>query len=117
MKKNLTCIVCPMGCDITVTLEKGEVVDIKGNTCPRGAEYAKNECTNPVRTITTTVMCSNGKPVSVKTSSPIPKSKIFECMKIINSVRVNVPVFAGDVIIENIADCKADIVATQNILE
>ncbi len=117
MKRNLTCIVCPMGCDITVTLENGEVVDIKGNTCPRGAEYAKNECTNPVRTITTTVMCGNGKPVSVKTNLPIPKDKIFECMKIINSVRADIPVFAGDVIIKNIADCGADIIATQNMLE
>ena len=41
----LTCIRCPMGCAIHVEMENGQVVSVTGNTCPRGAEYAKSEAT------------------------------------------------------------------------
>ena len=54
MKRELTCIVCPIGCQLSVTLENGVVTEVIGNTCPRGKQYAIDECTNPVRTITTT---------------------------------------------------------------
>ncbi|MCX7772918.1 MAG: hypothetical protein N2376_07385 [Clostridia bacterium] len=40
VQKNLTCIVCPVGCSMEVTLEEGKIVNIEGNTCKRGAEYA-----------------------------------------------------------------------------
>lgn len=116
MKRNLTCIVCPLGCDITVEFnDNGEISEIKGNTCPRGAEYAKNECTNPVRTITTTIMCDNGVPVPVKTNAAVPKNKIFDCMKIINSTKKDLPISAGDVIIENICGSGADVIATADM--
>ena len=52
MKKSLTSIVCPIGCQLTVTLENGVVTEVTGNTCPRGKQYATDECTNPVRTVT-----------------------------------------------------------------
>ena len=55
-KKTLTCIVCPMGCQIEVTLDHdGKVTGITGNTCKRGYDYAQNEFTNPTRTLTSTV--------------------------------------------------------------
>lgn len=46
-KRNLTCIVCPMGCALEVVIENGQVVSVTGNTCPRGAAYAKSECVHP----------------------------------------------------------------------
>ena len=79
-----------------------EVKNISGNTCPRGAEYAKNECISPVRTITSTVRCKDGSVVPVKTDRPIPKDKIFECMKIINGTVAPLPISAGDVIIKDV---------------
>lgn len=102
MRRNLTCIVCPMGCSIDVEIENGEVKSISGNTCPRGAEYAKNECISPVRTITSTVRCADGSVIPVKTDKPIPKDKIFECMKIINNTTPALPISAGDVIIKDV---------------
>ena len=39
----MNCIMCPMGCEMTVTVENGKVIDVKGNTCPRGAKYANDE--------------------------------------------------------------------------
>ena len=75
MKRELTCIVCPIGCSLSVDIEDGKVVDVKGNTCPRGKTYAENECVSPVRTITTSVACKTGEMLSVKTDRPIPKKK------------------------------------------
>ena len=112
MERKLTCIVCPLGCQLTVTLNGKEVVKVEGNTCPRGAEYAKNECTNPQRTVTSTVRCENGGLVSVKTDRPIPKEKMAACMEVINKAVAKLPVSIGDVIVENVFG--SNIVATQN---
>ena len=102
MKRNLTCIVCPMGCSIDVEIENGKVLSISGNSCPRGAEYAENECISPVRTITSTVKCEDGSVLPVKTDKPIPKDKIFECMRIINAAVAPLPVSGGDIIIKDV---------------
>ena len=112
MERKLTCIVCPLGCQLTATLNGRDVVKVEGNTCPRGAEYAKNECTNPQRTVTSTVRCENGGLVSVKTDRPIPKEKMTECMTLINKAVVKLPVAIGDVVLENVFG--SNIVATQN---
>ncbi|MDD5866147.1 MAG: DUF1667 domain-containing protein, partial [Lachnospiraceae bacterium] len=60
-KKNLTCICCPMGCQITVTLKDGEVTDVTGNTCKRGDIYARKEVTNPTRVVTSSVRVTGGE--------------------------------------------------------
>ena len=114
MKKNLICVSCPLGCPIEVEIENGEVVAVTGNTCKRGDAYARAEITNPVRSLTTSVKVENGvhPVVPVKSSGPVPKDKMFECMNVINSVTVKVPVKIGDVVIENILDLGVDIVAT-----
>lgn len=113
MKRELTCIVCPMGCSLEVQITDGKVSDVKGNTCPRGKQYAENECVNPMRTITTTVKCMNGAILPVKTASPIPKDKIFEAMKLINGAKPVLPISIGDVIIENVFGSK--VVAVKNL--
>lgn len=115
MKRQLTCIVCPAGCSMEVLLEDGKVVSVTGNTCPRGAKYAEAECIAPERTVTSTVRCSNGKILPVKTDAPIPKEKVAECMEIINKTIPHLPISIGDVIIENVFG--ANVVATKNMGE
>ena len=112
MERKLTCIICPLGCELTVQLEDKKVLDVTGHTCPRGKTYAENECTNPQRTVTTTVRCSDGGLVPVKTATPIPKEKMSECMEILNGITASLPVATGDVIAEDVFGSK--IVATQN---
>lgn len=112
MKRELTCIACPIGCALTVTIEDKKVISVEGNTCPRGKDYAINECTAPVRTVTSTVMCENGDLVSVKTKNPIPKDKIFEAMSIINKTVASLPISVGDIIIEDLFG--SPLVATQD---
>ena len=34
--RELTCIVCPLGCRIKVELDGDKIVSVTGNTCPRG---------------------------------------------------------------------------------
>ena len=112
MQRSLTCIVCPMGCALTVTSEDGKTFCVTGNTCPRGAAYAENECTNPQRTVTSTVRTKEGAMVSVKTDRPIAKDKVFECMQKINLATPSLPISIGDVIIEDVFGAK--VIATQN---
>ena len=64
--RELTCIVCPIGCSLLVEeglegLEDRSVpgngfsaLKIKGNRCPRGAAYAQEEILAPKRTVTAT---------------------------------------------------------------
>ena len=40
--RELTCIGCPLGCQLTVTMGNDEI-KVEGNTCPRGEAYAKKE--------------------------------------------------------------------------
>ena len=114
MKKSLICVSCPLGCPIEVEIENGEIISVSGNTCKRGDAYARTEITNPVRSLTTSVKVENGihPVVPVKSAGPIPKDKMFDCMKVINSVTVKAPISIGDVVIENILDLGIDIVAT-----
>ncbi len=102
MKRELTCIVCPVGCSLCAEIEDGKVILVTGNTCPRGKVYAETECISPVRTITTTVRCKDGSILPVKTKNPIPKGKIFEAMEIINKACPVLPISAGSVIIEDV---------------
>lgn len=114
---NLICIGCPLGCPLTVEMEGNEVKSVSGNTCPRGAAYAKKELTNPTRIVTSTVRVAGGRlaMVSVKTESDIPKGKIFECVKALKDVEVVAPVKIGDVIVKNVAGTGVNVIATKNV--
>ena len=114
MTRNLTCIVCPKGCPITVELDGKNIVSITGHTCKRGEEYAKNECTAPMRTLTTTVALEGGGVLPVKTDKTVPKELLFECMQAVNAVKAPAGTKLGDVIIENVLGTGANIVATRN---
>lgn len=112
----LTCIVCPLGCSICVTLENGSVTEVKGFSCKRGLAYALAECTNPLRMVTSTVRVVDGlfQLVSVKTDKPIPKTLIMNCMGEINRIRAHSPIKTGDILLENVLGTGANIVATCN---
>ncbi len=112
MKREFTCIVCPLGCLLSVECDTGKGLSVCGNSCPKGERYARDEYTDPRRTVTSTVACSCGGVVAVKTDSAIPKDKIGECMEIINNTKVDLPVFIGDIIIKDVFG--SNIVATQN---
>ena len=114
MIKELTCINCPLGCNVEVTVEDGEIKDISGNNCKRGEIYARNELSNPVRVVTSTARVDGAREylVSVKTEEAIPKGKILDVMKEINEAHISAPVKIGDCIIEDVADTGIRVIAT-----
>ena len=116
-ERNLTCINCPMGCSLTVTIENGEVINVTGNTCKRGDIYARKEVTNPTRIVTSSVRVKNGEIaiVSCKTESDIPKGKIFDIVKALEEIEVSAPISIGDTIVENVCDTGVNIIATKNV--
>lgn len=118
--RNLTCIGCPMGCSLEVTMEGAEVVSVTGNTCPRGAAYARKEVTNPTRIVTSTVRVSGSESgavaVSCKTESDIPKGKIFDVVRDIAGVTVSAPVHIGDVVKANVAGTGVNMIATKEVV-
>ena len=114
----LTCVVCPAGCPITVTrAEDGSILDVTGNTCPRGKTYAEAELTNPVRTLTTTVALTGAQEcrLPVKTDKPIPKSKLFLAMKLVAEITVQAPVKRGDIIVRDFVEEGTNLVACKAI--
>ena len=108
---NLTCIMCPMGCSLTVTKTKNGY-EVSGNTCARGEVFGKEEITSPKRIVTSLIRTSKGV-TSVKTSAPIPKKLIFNVMKEIDKVEVkNAKI--GDIVIKNVLNTGADVIVTKN---
>ncbi|NCC67015.1 MAG: DUF1667 domain-containing protein [Clostridia bacterium] len=116
-KQELTCIGCPKGCLVAVEMDNGQIVDITGQSCPRGKDYAEKEVTNPQRMVTSTVPVYGGNltVVPVRTASDIPKSKVFDSMAQIRAARVNAPVAAGDIIIHDLAGTGIDLIATRTV--
>ena len=114
MKRELTCIICPRGCSLTADITNG-VVTVTGNACPKGQDYAVNECTNPVRTVTATVRVSNryNTMASVKTVTPVSKNSMMDVMTVLRKTQIEAPCQIGDVILKNV--CGSDIVITKAV--
>ena len=114
MTRELICIVCPKGCPMKVELEGKEILSVEGFTCPRGKKYAIDECTHPMRTVTTTARTDRGGVIAVKTDKTIPKEKMFELMREINRATVKLPARIGDVVLQNVVGTDANVVVTAN---
>ncbi|MDD6796444.1 MAG: DUF1667 domain-containing protein [Clostridiaceae bacterium] len=116
MIRELVCINCPRGCHLKVNTD---TLEVSGNTCPKGEQYALNEVKNPLRIVTTTVVVEGGniKMLPVKTDKAIPKKLNFKCMELLKNVVVKAPVNVGDILIFNILGTDANIVACKKVLK
>lgn len=116
--RTLTCIRCPRGCAVTVTLaDDGAITGVTGNSCMRGDTYARGEVTHPVRVVTTTVPVTGSateKMVSVKTAGDVPKDRVFDVVRALADVTATAPLRIGDVIVRDVAGTGVDIVATKD---
>lgn len=113
MKKPITCIVCPVGCQIVFDENQNPI----GNRCKRGKVYALEELINPKRVLTTTVRTTfpNHPRLSIKSSSAMPKEKIMHALTLINDIILDKEIHIGEVIIKNILDTGVDMVATNHL--
>lgn len=115
MKRDLICIICPRGCAMTAQIQ-GETVTVTGNSCPKGEEYAINECLHPMRTVTATVRISNREDtmVSVKTEHPVPKEHMMDVMARLRTISAAAPIAIGDEILSDVFGTR--IIATKQII-
>lgn len=111
---DMICIVCPRGCHLHVDETSFAV---SGNSCEKGAEYGKTELQNPTRTLTSTVRLLGGalRRCPVRSSAPIPKGKLLEAAAALERVTLTAPVKIGQVAVENILNCGADVIVTRSI--
>ena len=116
-EKEVTCIVCPIGCKILVKTDGTQFKILEGNKCKKGIEYARNEALDPRRMLTTSVLIEDGEwpLVSVKSSQPIPKEKVFTVLKEIKKTIAKAPIKSGQMVISNVAYTNIDIIATKTV--
>ena len=126
---HLTCIICPMGCQLEATVLDSSSSDsalpgttapkitVTGNSCKRGDQYAFTELTNPMRTLTCTVAVTGGtRPlVSARTKGEIPKSLLLRAMQYVKRLEIKAPVKAGDVIVDDFLQTGASLIACEEI--
>jgi len=126
--KNLTCIICPIGCSLDI--DEGDAADanklsVTGNRCPRGETYAQEEILAPKRVVTATVPVAPQlaaesqagliRRAPVKTSCACLRDKIPALLQDIYKTKVTLPVKAGDVVIKDWNGEGIDVVVTRTI--
>ncbi|MBF0120813.1 MAG: DUF1667 domain-containing protein [Desulfobacterales bacterium] len=109
----VTCITCPQSCAIELVKTKDDY-EVSGNKCKKGKEYAIQEVTNPMRSITTTVktIFKDFPRLPVKTDKEIPLNDTFLFMEEINSVLVKERLKPGDIVLKGIRNMDINLVAT-----
>lgn len=115
--KHFTCVVCPVGCEIDVKLEDGQVIAMEGNRCQKAEEFVLQELKEPMRILTTTVPITGARwaMLPVRTDKAIPRRLFFRAMEELAGIKVQAPVKVSDVIVGDIAGCGAAVVATRNM--
>jgi CxxC motif-containing protein len=114
--KQLTCIECPKGCNLSVDIENCEIVKVRGARCPKGIGYAVTEIENPSRIFTSTVLTEGLelKLVSVRTNKPIPKKDLFRAAEEARKITLNRSVEIGDVVADNFLGLGVKLIATRS---
>lgn len=106
----LTCIMCPMGCELDVKKGRDGNITVTGNNCVRGERYGKEEVTAPKRMLTALVKTDKGV-LPVKTTNTIPKEMVFKVNEEIGKLHVK-SAKSGDILIKNVLNTGADIIVT-----
>ena len=117
LKEDLICISCPMGCNLEVTYDDKKIIEVKGNTCKRGVQYAETEIFHPERIVTTTVRVLGAAIgfIPVKTEKTVPKELTFDVVKRACKVSLRAPVKVGDVVVKNILGTGVNLIATRSL--
>ena len=111
------CIGCPLGCRLELDESQGEIVEVRGNSCKKGEEFARQEHHDPRRLVTTTVAIEGARwpRVPVKTTAAVPKALVREVCAVLMGVQVHAPIAAGDTIVADVLGTGVDVVATRSM--
>ena len=102
--KRFTCIGCPIGCPLQLRHDGTAITEVSGHGCDRGAKYARQEFSDPRRSVSTTVAIRGARwsRLPVKVTAPITKGRVMAAVREIHRLQVSAPVAMGQVLIENI---------------
>ena len=117
MSDDIICILCPLGCNMSVQIEGEKVIDVQGNKCKKGAAHAEREIFAPVRVLTTTMRTDNAETplLPVRSNREIPRERLLECMRLISKHVVNGPITLGQAVMENILGLGVDMIACRSL--
>jgi CxxC motif-containing protein len=140
MDDRLTCILCPIGCELEVRRD-GESLDVRGNECDKGLDFAADEVLRPKRNLATSIPARSeagaagtlpartaagaagtfstagtaARMISVRLTVPVPREMIFPVLAEIAKLRPALPVRRGQVLIANVLGTGADVIATRTV--
>ena len=114
MAETLTCVLCPVGCELSVE-RAGEGLDVRGAQCDKGAGFASNEVLRPRRNLATSVPLAGtaDRMISVRLSAPVARDLIFPILAEIGRLRPESPVGRGQVLIKDVLGTGVDVIATR----
>lgn len=117
MIKQMTCLQCPQGCQLKANLKNGYLVELTGNKCPKGLEYARQEIEDPRRILTASVVAEalTVKLVPVKTDKPIPKKELLPAMAEIKKIKITKKTKMNEIVIENFRGLNVNLIATRSV--
>ena len=116
MNKQIMCVLCPNSCYLKIEYNEQtkEIISLKANKCKRGLGFAQQEITQPLRTLTFSVLIDGGELplLSTRSTEPIQLTQLQKTAEQLKKLRLAAPVNCGDIIYED-ENCK--IIATKNI--
>ncbi|MBN1352146.1 DUF1667 domain-containing protein [candidate division KSB1 bacterium] len=119
MTQEMVCISCPNGCRLRVSQAEDSSIIVEGNECKLGAQYAKQEISDPRRIVTFCIPIKNGKEpfLPVRTDKAVPKQLWREIIKSIRTVKAVAPITCGECLRRNLIGTDANVIATRTIGE
>ncbi len=114
----LTCVLCPVGCELEVGGDAAGELQIIGNQCDKGVPFAQEEVLHPQRNLATSIPVRGtaAKMVSVRLTRPVPREIVFPVLAEIAKLRPEAPVRRGQVLIVDVLGTGADVVATRTVI-
>jgi CxxC motif-containing protein len=116
-KRHFVCVVCPIGCEIDVVHDGKKIISMEGNKCEKSEEFVSQELIEPMRILTTTVRIQGARwaVIPVRSDKAVPKRLFPRIMRQLRRIKLQAPVNMLDVVVRDILDTGANIIATRTM--
>jgi CxxC motif-containing protein len=113
----LTCVLCPVGCELEVHKDAAGEFQVEANQCDKGPPFALEEVLRPRRNLATSVPIAGtaARMVSVRLTGPVPRELVFPILAEIAKLRPQAPVRRGQVLIADVLGAGVDVIATRTV--
>jgi CxxC motif-containing protein len=92
-------------------------VEVRGNSCKRGLEFARQEHSDPRRMVATTVRVEGGRwaRLPVRTREAVPKAEVLALCRALHALTLTAPVAMGTVVLTDALGTGVDVVASRDM--